>query len=54
MNAIEDLDYLLDSNNWFSDDEIVTRIKRRMEIVSNSESEENLCYFICYQLVCVL
>ena len=42
-NAIEDLEYLIDFDNWFSDDEFVNRIKRaktrRMEIVSDSESE---------------
>ena len=42
-NAIEDLEYLIDFNNWFSDDEFVNGIKRakrrRMEIVSDSESE---------------
>ena len=42
-NAIEDLEYLIDFDNWSSDDEIVNRIKRakrrRMEIVSDSESE---------------
>ena len=42
-NAIEDLEYLIDFDIWFSDDEFVNRIKRakrrRMEIVSDSESE---------------
>ena len=40
-DAIEDLEYLIDFDNWFSDDEFVNRIKRakrrRMEIVSDSE-----------------
>ena len=41
-NAIEDLEYLIDFDNWFSDDQFVNRIKRvkrRMEIVGDSESE---------------
>ena len=42
-NAIEDLEYLVDFDNWFSDDEFVNRMKRAkrrlMEIVSDSESE---------------
>ena len=39
-NAIEDLEYLIDFHNWFSDDDFLKRIKRatrkRMEIVSDS------------------
>ena len=44
-NAIEDLEYLIDSDNWFNDDEFLNRIKtekrRRIEIVSDSESESD-------------
>ena len=40
-NAIEDLEYLIDFDNWFSDNLFVNRIKRakrrRMEIVSDCE-----------------
>ena len=42
-NAIEDLEYLIDFDNWFSDDEFVNRLKRakrrRMRIEDDSESE---------------
>ena len=42
-NAIEDLEHLVDFDNWFSDDEFVNRLKRakrrRLQIQDDSESE---------------
>ena len=42
-NAIEDLEHLIDFDNWFSDDEFVNRLKRakrrRLQIQDDSESE---------------
>ena len=42
-NAIEDLEYLIDFDNWFSDDEFVNRLKRakkrRLQILSDSDSD---------------
>ena len=43
VNAIDDLEYLTDFDNWLCDDEFVNRIKRAkrrgMEVVIDSESE---------------
>ena len=42
-SVIEDLEYLIDFDNWFSNDEFVNRIReakmRQIEVVSDSESE---------------